>query len=125
MNHLRYGKEKSYRDDSMKSRVVFANRKLKASFGKLYDFPNENELLLKWLNDAFDKLAENAFCGVQIKKKLIPSVYIESYEIDNLWKLNLPKGWRLLYSVARDEIRIISIILDWFDHKSYEKMLRY
>jgi len=109
----------------MRSRVVFANSKLKESFGKLNDSRNDNALLLKWLNDAFDKLAVNAFSGIQIQKRLIPSEYIELYDIDNLWKLNLPKGWRLLYSVARDEIWIISIILDWFDHKEYEELFRY
>jgi len=77
------------------------------------------------LNRAFDDLAENAFFGIQIPKKLIPKTYLKKYKIDNLWKYDLPKAWRLMYSVARDEIIIISIILEWFPHKEYEKRFKY
>jgi len=31
-----------------------------------------------------DDLENNAFCGIQIKKKLIPRIYVEKYGIDNL-----------------------------------------
>jgi len=109
----------------MKSRVVFADRKLKEAFEKLKNAGTENQKLYKWLNRAFDDLAENAFCGIQIPKKLIPKVYVDKYEIDNLWKYNLPNAWRLLYSVAKDEVIIISIILEWLPHKEYERRFKY
>ena len=47
------------------------------------------------------------------------------YEIDNLWKYDLPRGWRLMYSVARDEVIVISIILEWLPHKEYERRFGY
>ena len=72
-----------------------------------------------------DVISENAFCGIQIPTKLIPKGYINKYRIDNLWKYNISKSWRLLYSVARDEGVIIAIILDWFPHKEYEKRFNY
>ncbi|MBL7117507.1 MAG: hypothetical protein ISS94_01810 [Candidatus Syntrophoarchaeum sp.] len=109
----------------MKCRVVFADEKLKEAFEKLTDSTTEDRNLYKWLNRAFDDISENAFCGIQIPKRLIPKVYIEKYGIDNLWKYNLPNAWRLLYSVARDEIIIISIILEWLSHKEYEKKFKY
>lgn len=31
---------------------------------------------------------------------------------DNLWKYDLPKAWRLIYSVANGEVCIISIVLE-------------
>ncbi|MDY6931179.1 MAG: hypothetical protein SVJ22_04610, partial [Halobacteriota archaeon] len=65
------------------------------------------------------------FCGIQIPKKLIPKTYIDKYEIDNLWKYDLPKGWRLIYSVATEGVCIISIILEWMDHKNYERRFNY
>lgn len=37
----------------------------------------------------------------------------KKYGVDNLWKYDLPKGWRLLYSVRGNEIIVISIILEW------------
>jgi Txe/YoeB family toxin of Txe-Axe toxin-antitoxin module len=81
----------------------------------------EDKNLHKWISRAIDDLEEDAFCGIQIPKRLIPQVYIDKYGIDNLWKYDLPKGWRLLYSVANDEVCILSIILEWIDHKDYER----
>jgi len=50
---------------------------------------------------------------------------IKKYKISNLWKYDLTNGWRLIYTIESDEIRIISIILEWFDHKNYEKRFGY
>ena len=125
MIHSWCGKENRIGMLSMKSKVVFAEGKVKESFKKLSRMGNEKSHLLKWLNQAFDRLSEDAFSGIQIPKRQIPKRYIEKFGIDNLWKLNLPQGWRLLYSVARDEILIISIILEWLPHKIYEKRFKY
>lgn len=109
----------------MECRVVFADEKVKKSFDKLNNTKTEDRELYERLNQAFDAVSENAFCGIQIPKKLIPKEYIKKYQIDNLWKLNLSKSWRLLYSIARDEIIIIAIILEWLPHKEYEKRFKY
>ena len=109
----------------MECKVVFADKKLKVAFEKLKDCKTEDKKLFKWLNRAFDDIAENAFCGIQIQKKQIPKKYIDKYDLDNMWKYNLPNAWRLLYSVARDEIIIISIILEWLPHKEYERKFDY
>ena len=44
----------------MKSRVVFADRKLKDAFDKLKDSRTEDKRLYEWLNRAFDDLSEDA-----------------------------------------------------------------
>ena len=84
----------------MKSEIKFASKRVKESFKELEHTRTEDKKLYKWICRAFEDLEENAFCGVQISKKLIPGVYFEKYGIDNLWKYDLPKGWRLIYSVA-------------------------
>ena len=38
---------------------------------------------------------------------------------------DLPKGWRLIYSVTRKGVEVLSIILEWFDHKNYERRFKY
>ena len=103
----------------MKCRVVFADSKVKESFEKLKDSKTEEQKLYTQLNRAFDDISRNAFCGIQIPKKFIPKKYLKKYGIDNLWKYNLPGAWRLLYSVARDEIIVIAIVLEWLPHKEY------
>ncbi|MFH1801953.1 MAG: hypothetical protein ABH864_00715 [archaeon] len=82
--------------------------------------------LKKWINRAKDDIKKNAFCGVQIPKKLIPRVYVQKYGIHNLWKYDLPDGWRLVYSVTTpSKVEILSIILEWFDHPDYERRFGY
>lgn len=109
----------------MKSRVVFADKKLRKAFENLKDSKTEDKKVYEWLNRAFDDLADDAFCGIQIPKKQIPKDYIKKYEIDNLWKYNLPNAWRLIYSVAEDKIMVISIVIEWMDHKRYERRFGY
>jgi hypothetical protein len=60
-----------------------------------------------------------------IPKKLFPKSYIKKYGIDNLWKYDLPTGWRLLYSVKAEEIVVLAIILEWLPHKKYERRFNY
>lgn len=109
----------------MKCRIVFADNKVKESFESLKDSRAENKKLHSWLNRAFADISKNAFCGIQVPKKLIPKKYLKKYGIDNLWKYNLPNAWRLLYSVARDEIIVIAIVLEWLPHKEYDKRFGY
>lgn len=109
----------------MKSIVHFGNEKLKEAFDSLKNSKVEDKILYKWIFRAIADLENNAFCGIQVPKKLIPKIYVAKYNIDNLWKYDLPKGWRLLYSVANSEVSIISIILEWMDHKNYEKRFKY
>jgi len=43
-----------------------------------------------------NNIEKNAFCGIQISKRLIPEAYAKK-GIKNLWKYDLPRGWRLMY----------------------------
>jgi Txe/YoeB family toxin of Txe-Axe toxin-antitoxin module len=109
----------------MESQVYFADEKLKEVYDSLEESKTEEQELHKWISRAIDDLKQDAFSGIQIKKEFIPKEYIQKYAIDNLWKYDLPKGWRLLYSVSRDGIIVLSIILEWMDHKNYERRFGY
>jgi len=102
------------------SKIQFCNENVKKSFEKLDDFE-----LKKFLERAFEDIEKNVFCGIQIPKKLIPKEYVQKYKIKNLWKYNLPDAWRLIYSVESDKICVLSIILEWMDHKEYERRFKY
>jgi len=108
----------------MKSEVYFADKKLKGAYDTLKEGKFEDKRLYDLINHAIDDLREDAFAGTQVQKRLIPKEYLK-YGIDNLWKYDLPNGWRLMYSVGREEIKIISIILEWLDHKEYERRFSY
>ena len=51
---------------------------------------------------------------------------IEKYEVDNIWIYNLPSSWRMIYALTRDEenIKIIAVVLDWMNHKDYERLFK-
>ncbi|MFH1400408.1 MAG: hypothetical protein ABIH41_02720 [Nanoarchaeota archaeon] len=104
------------------SRVVFVSHALEQAFDAL---PNDDPIR-KGIVRAVQDLRVNAFCGIQIPKRLFPKDYVREYGITNLWKYNLPRSWRLLYTVtAKNEVELISAILDWFDHKDYERKMSY
>jgi len=104
------------------SRVVFINDTLEESFNSL----EKDDPVKKGIIRAIHDLRKNAFCGIQVPKRLIPKNYVQKYGINNLWKYDLPKGWRLLYTVTpENEVELISAILEWFNHKDYEKRMNY
>jgi len=100
--------------------VQFANERVKEAFEKL-----EDSDLKKFIKRAFLDIKENPFCGIQIPKKQIPLEYIKKFNIHNVWKYNLPNAWRLIYSIEGGELVILTIILEWLDHKEYERRFHY
>ncbi|MFH1065823.1 MAG: hypothetical protein V1734_04945 [Nanoarchaeota archaeon] len=104
------------------SKVVFISDELEKNFYIL----KEDDPLKKAITKAIIDLRENAFAGIQVPKRLIPKKYIQKYGLNNLWKYDMPKGWRLLYTITADnEVELISAILEWFDHKKYERRMGY
>lgn len=101
--------------------IVFADNKLEEEFNSL---PENN-----WLKKAIDKsiydFKENVFCGERIRKKLIPKEYIKKYGINNLLWYPLPNAWRLIYSVLMKKDEIVAFIIEYFDHKNYERRFKY
>jgi len=112
--------------EEMKSTVVFENEKLKVSLEKLKKSKTEDKELYKWIVRAFEDLEQNAFSGMQIPKRLIPQEHIKKFgRLDNLWKYNLPNAWRLIYTIKREQVIILSVILEWMNHKEYERKFKY
>lgn len=106
----------------MKSEIQFVNEKVKIAFEKL---KNEDAKMHNLILRAFEDIENNSFCGIQIPKKLIPREYIKKYNVKNLWKYNLPDAWRLIYSIEGKSLLVFSIILEWMNHKEYERRFGY
>lgn len=105
--------------------VGFADEKIKAAFLALKRGKGAEPHLFEFLGRAFDDLKQDPFCGIKLSKKLWPKDYIRKYEIDNLWKYDLPDGWRLIYTVRANQVMILTVVLEWFDHKEYERRFKY
>ena len=106
----------------MKSKVIFADDKVKKA---LEDLKKTDLKFYKFISRAFQDIGENAFCGIQIPKRLIPKEYLRKFDVKNVWKYNLPGAWRLLYSIKGKDLLIFSIVLEWMDHKTYERKFKY
>jgi Txe/YoeB family toxin of Txe-Axe toxin-antitoxin module len=102
--------------------VIFAEDSLENAFGQLAD----KSPLKKSISKVINKLKENVFCGEPIAKDRIPKEYIQKYKINNLWWHPLTNGWRLVYSVTTPtNVEILAVIIEYFDHKNYERRFGY
>lgn len=111
-------------DQRIKS-VAFADEKLRKAFDELKSGKFEDKQLASEIDGAMDALKLDPFSGVKIERRLWPKEYIKKYNIDNLRKYNLRNGWRLMYTISGDSVEVISIVLEWLDHKGYERRFGY
>ena len=83
--------------------------------------------ILNAFNKKIEILKLNPHYGDPIAKKLIPKEYNIEYDIKNLFRVELPNYWRILYTLTNDDskINIICFILDIFDHKKYNQKFGY
>lgn len=103
------------------SGVVFAEDKIEEAFNSLAD----EDFLKKAIRKTIEKLNENVFYGERISKKQIPKEYVQKYRISNLHWCQLPNAWRLVYSVEADSVEILAVIIEYFNHKNYERRFNY
>ena len=101
------------------AKVVFVDKDLEKAFNEM---PDEDPIK-KAIIRAIKNIEEDFQAGEYIPKKDIPPSYLAKYEINNVRVYDLPFAWRLMYTITGSaEIGIISVILDWMNHKDYEKL---
>ena len=106
--------------------IRFVDKSIEQAFYNLENGDQQEQEMFRLINQAMDNIEKNAFCGIQIQKKQIPYEYQKNYGAKNLWKYDLPRGWRLIYTIKGENALIISIILEWFfSHKDYERRFNY
>ncbi len=83
--------------------------------------------ILNAVNKKIELIKLNPHYGDALAKRLIPQEYIQEYGVNNLFRVELPNFWRMLYTLTEgeSEIEIISFILDIVDHKEYDKRFGY
>jgi hypothetical protein len=83
--------------------------------------------ILKSINTKIELIKSNVHYGNPIKKQQIPKEYIKKYGINNLFRVELPNYWRMMYSLVDGEtnIEIIAFVLDVIDHNTYNKKFGY
>ncbi|MBD3314020.1 hypothetical protein GF345_06260 [Candidatus Woesearchaeota archaeon] len=83
--------------------------------------------ILDALHNKIELIKIDMHYGNPIAKNLIPDEYRSKYGISNLFRVELPMFWRMLYTLTAGEtkIEIVAFILEIMDHKDYNKRLGY
>lgn len=84
-----------------------------------------HQQLLKSIKQKTELLKINPQAGIHVPKRFIPKVYIDKYDVDNLWKIDLSGYWRMTYTLRTTEIEITNFVLDIIDHETYDKVFGY
>ncbi|MDP1729493.1 MAG: hypothetical protein Q8L27_04790, partial [archaeon] len=68
----------------------------------------------------------NIHYGNPIAKDLIPKEYFDKFGITNLFRVELPAFWRMLYTLTNnEEVEIVAFVLDIINHQDYNKKFGY
>ncbi|MCK5467355.1 MAG: hypothetical protein KAJ14_06435 [Candidatus Omnitrophica bacterium] len=101
------------------NKVIFVGDKIENIFNLL---PDEDPLK-KGIIKAIQDIINNCRVGEVVKKNsVILKNYKDKYKIKNLRVYDLPLAYRLMYTITPSDIEIISVILDWKNHKDYDRM---
>jgi len=86
----------------------------------------QEKMILKAFHQKVDLIKMNPHYGNPIAKNLIPKEYKSKYGITNLFRVELPNFWRMLYTLTGSgDIEIIAFVLDIIDHTTYNKKFGY
>src|SRR3989344_6463883 len=108
--------------------------KLSPEAEEVYNYLNEQakdskieSSILNAINKKSDLIKANPHYGNPVAKNLIPEKYTLKYGISNLFRVELPNFWRMLYSLVdgESEVEIIAFVVEIADHKGYDKRFGY
>jgi hypothetical protein len=85
----------------------------------------EAQTLLSSIERVKNILKENPMYGNPVQKKQLPPRLIVEYDIRNLYRVELPDYWRLLYTIEGNNVEIFLFVLSIVDHKDYNKLFGY
>ncbi len=83
--------------------------------------------ILNAVNKKVELIKINPHYGEPVAKSLIPLEYKTTFGATNLFRVELPNFWRMLYTLTGNEsqVEIIAFVLDITDHAHYDKKFGY
>ena len=80
----------------------------------------------RWIEDMETVVKENMYAGQLVKKKQVPSLYIQRYGVNNLYRYSHPEGYRSCYTIFYEKgVGVCPHILDIMSHEEYDKIFGY
>jgi len=112
-----------------KIRIVFSREATEAYARLTKNSENSkiNRSILKSINKKLELIKMDVHYGKHLPRKVIPREYIQKYEVNNLFKIELPNFWRMLYTLKTEEkeIEVIAFLLNIVNHSNYNKIFKY
>lgn len=84
-----------------------------------------NQTILKSFEKTLFALEEDPFKGDLIPRKNFSEKVNYFYGTDKLFRIPLTNHWRLIYTVIGNKKGVIVLILELFNHKSYNRRFGY
>lgn len=109
--------EEAYREYQKLQKAVLEGKKAKKK-------PTYEQLLTS-INTALKNIKADYKYGDLIPKRYISKAVTQRYGTDKIFRVKLVGYWRLLYTVIGNEATIIAFILEYMDHKKYNKLFGY
>jgi hypothetical protein len=95
-------------------------------FSKLYGGLKAGSREKQLLDSALDSLKVNMAAGVKVQRPLWPAYYVRKYAVNNLWKMDVTREARLVYTLLNERGRWIVVVLEaFFTHREYERRFGY
>lgn len=86
----------------------------------------QSRMLLNAVNNKIGLIKSNIHYGDPLAKDLIPEEYKQKYSAMNLFRVELPAFWRMLYTLTNnEEIEIVAFVLDIMNHPDYNRKFGY
>jgi hypothetical protein len=86
----------------------------------------QSRMLLNAVNNKIELIKSNVHYGDPLSKDLIPEEYKQKYFARNLFRVELPAFWRMLYTLTNnEEVEIVAFVLDIISHPDYNKKFGY
>ncbi len=86
---------------------------------------SSNMQLLKSIDREKDNIKIDPQYGIHISRRNITKAVANRYGTDRLWKVDLVGYWRMIYTITGDEVKIIAFVMEFMDHKKYDKIFGY
>ena len=114
----------------MKEVRVILSEDAEEAYRYLNEHASESKIdrsILNSINKKVELIKVNPHYGKPISKSLIPREYIDNFGVTNLFRVELARYWRMLYTLSDGEtiVEIIAFVLDIVDHKKYDNKFGY
>jgi len=86
----------------------------------------QNKALVNAIQNVINNLKNDQTIGDHVRRNQIPRYYIQKHDVQTLFRVELPRYWRLTYAIlSLENHKKCAVILEVFDHDAYNKRFGY